>query len=92
MTAALRKGPGTGIVEKIPNITDFQEANCNKDIFFTQFKEEKQFPNGRRTRCSVSLIITGGKSIKIVNQITLVRMAILRSPQTVNAVDGWKEM
>ena len=41
MTAALRKGPGTGIVEKIPNITDFQEANCNKDIFFTQFKDEK---------------------------------------------------
>ena len=40
MTAALREGPGVGIGE-INSKHDFQEANCNKYIFLTQFKDEK---------------------------------------------------
>ena len=67
MTAALRKGPGWMLQKSIPNTTDFQEANC-KDKFsphpLTEKKSKQTTPNSHRTRCSASLIVTGGIPIK----------------------------
>lgn len=93
MTTALRKGPGVSIVEKIPSGNCAQEASCNKKTFSSHnLRKKNNSPNSRRTRSPASLIITRRK----VNQNSkksnhTVRMAILRSPPTINAVDSWRK-
>ena len=42
MTAALRKGPATGIAEMIPNTTDFQEANFRGQFSSYPLRKEKK--------------------------------------------------
>ena len=63
MTAALRKGPATGIAEMIPNTTDFQEANFRGQFSSYPLRKEKKRrerkknTNGHRTRCRQELRI-----------------------------------
>ena len=77
MTAALRKGPATGIAEMIPNTTDFQEANFRGQFSSYPLRKKKEkTPNGHGTGYPTFLFITGGIPIKMTtsNQIPSERM------------------
>ena len=50
MTAALRKGPATGIAEMIPNTTDFQEANFRGQFSSYPLRKEKKGEREKRTQ------------------------------------------
>ena len=68
MTAALRKGPGEGTAEMNSKHNWLSKIQFQRSIFLTSFKErKKKNPNGHRTRCSASLIITGVMPINMTS-------------------------
>ena len=67
--------------------------NCAKDLNRHFFKEDIHMVNKHMKRCSTLLII-GVMQIKTTMRyhLTLVRMAIIKNLQTINAGEGVKEM
>ena len=63
----------------IPNTTDFQKPSFKGQFSSHPLTKERKNPDGHRTRCSASLIITGMMPIKMTtsNQIPSDSMGIL---------------